>query len=209
MEYGKAYRQEAAKLSHPQEPVRIKATCVAPKAGRQEVVILGSAGQRIVTAGELLCLAGASAGCHATQKNDYPITVMRGHSVSEVILSDTEIEYTGIEDPSVVIALAPEGVKRCTKMLTSLSPATVAIKAAGVDLPPSEAVVIDLDFRKLRIKSADWALASLAVLARQNRVLTMAMLTEAMKLRFKKSVFDTALGVTGEIFRLMDTDHRT
>ena len=81
MEYGQAYRQEAAKQTMPSGPVQIKATCVPPRTGRQEVVILGSAGQRIITAGELLCLSGALANCHATQKNDYPITVMRGHSV--------------------------------------------------------------------------------------------------------------------------------
>lgn len=44
--------------------------------------MLGGAGQRILTAGEILCLAGASAGLHAAQKNDYPITVMRGHSMN-------------------------------------------------------------------------------------------------------------------------------
>ena len=93
MEYGRAYRQEAARQKALSDPVRIEATCIPPQTGRKEVVVLGSAGQRIITAGELLCLAGASAGCHATQKNDYPITVMRGHSVSEIILSDIEIEY--------------------------------------------------------------------------------------------------------------------
>jgi hypothetical protein len=95
----------------------------------------------------------------------------------------------------VVIALAPEGVNRRKKMLTALSPETVVIKAAGVELPPSEAVVIDVDFKKHKIKSADWALASLAVLARQNRVLTMDMFTAALKLRFKKTVFEAAMAV--------------
>ena len=79
MEYGQVYRQEAAKQTMTSGPVQIEATFKPPRLGRNEVVLLGSAGQRIITAGELLCLAGASAGCHATQKNDYPITVMRGH----------------------------------------------------------------------------------------------------------------------------------
>ncbi len=199
MEYGKAYRQEAAKLSDPQDPVRIKATCVPPQTGRREVVIIGSAGQRIITAGELLCLAGASAGCHATQKNDYPITVMKGHSVSEVILSDVEVEYTGIEDPSVVIALAPEGVNRRRKMLAALSPECTVIKAAGVELPESRASVIEVDFKAHKIKSQDWALAALAVLARQNKALTMDMLTASLNLRFKKPVFEMAMAVTEKI----------
>jgi 2-oxoglutarate/2-oxoacid ferredoxin oxidoreductase subunit beta len=194
-EYGKAYRAEAAKLKAPEEPARIEASCPPPQNGRQEVVILGSAGQRIITAGELLCLAAAAAGCHATQKNDYPITVMRGHSVSEVILADEKIDYTGIEAPSVVIALAAEGVNRRKKMLAALSPTCTVIKAAGVELPPSDAAIIEIDFKALKIKSPDWALASLAVLAGRKQALTMEMLTAALKLRFKPSVFEMALAV--------------
>lgn len=194
-EYGRAYRQEAAKLPPATEPVRIEATCTSPQAGRMEVVVLGSAGQRIITAGELLCLAGAAAGCRAAQKSDYPITVMRGHSVTDIIVSDTEIEYTGIENPSIVIALAPEGVNRRKKMLTDLSPETLVIKASGVELPPCQASIIEVDFKAEKIKSQDWALASLAVLAQQNKVLTMEMLKAALKLRFSAGQYETAIAM--------------
>ncbi len=197
--YEKAYRREAAKLSPPQEPLRIEPTCTPPQTDRREVVILGSAGQRIITTGALLCLAGASAGCHATQKNDYPITVMKGHSISEVILADREIEYTGIEAPSVVIALAPEGVNRRRQMLKDLSPAAMVIKAAGVELPACRGSVIEVDFKAHKIKSQDWALAALAVLARKNRVLTMEMLAAALKLHFKDAVLTSAIAVTQRI----------
>jgi pyruvate/2-oxoacid:ferredoxin oxidoreductase beta subunit/Pyruvate/2-oxoacid:ferredoxin oxidoreductase gamma subunit len=195
MEYGQAYRQEAAKQTMPSGPVPIEATFKPPLLGRNEVVLLGSAGQRIITAGELLCLAGASAGCHATQKNDYPITVMRGHSVSEIILSGVEIDYTGIENPSVVVALAPEGVSRRKKMFAGLSKESVVIKAASVDLPPCQATVIEVDFKTKKIKSQDYALAALAVLAQQDRVLNMDMFYFALKHRFKMPVYETALSV--------------
>ena len=198
-EYGRAYRKEAASLDLPQEPKRIPCTCQAPQAGRQEVVILGSAGQRIITAGELLCLAGAAAGCHATQKNDYPITVMKGHSVSEVILADTKIDYTGIEDPSVVIALAPEGVNRRKTMLAGLGPHTLVIKAAGVELPECSAQVVEVDCKARKIKSPDWALAALVVLAAQNRALNMEMLTAALKLRFNPPVLERAFAIMEKI----------
>jgi len=194
-EYGKAYRQEAAKLQPAAEPVRIEKSCTAPQSGRMEVVVLGSAGQRIITAGELLCLAGAAAGCHAAQKSDYPITVMRGHSVSDIILSDTGIEYTGIENPSVVIALAPEGVNRRKKMLATLSKETLVIKAVGIELPPSEASIIEVDFKTGKIKSQDWALVALAVLAEQKKVLTMDMLKAALKLRFRTGQYETAIAM--------------
>jgi pyruvate/2-oxoacid:ferredoxin oxidoreductase beta subunit/Pyruvate/2-oxoacid:ferredoxin oxidoreductase gamma subunit len=206
MEYGQAYRQEAAELSVSQDPMRIEATSEPPQTGRLEVVILGSAGQRIITAGELLCLAGASAGCHATQKSDYPITVMKGHSVSEVILADSTVEYTGIEDPSVVIALAPEGVNRRKQMLANLSPESLVIKAAGVELPDCRATIIEVDFKACKIKSQDWALAALAVLAKQNKALTTEMLTAALKLRFKKAVFEMAMAVTEKAAALRDVD---
>jgi len=199
MEYGRAYRQEAAQLSIPQDLIRIEAACTPIQNGRQEVIFLGSAGQRIMTAGELLCMAGVSAGCHATQKNDYPITVMRGHSVSEIILSNIEIDYTGIENPSVVIALAPEGVNRRKKMIAALSPGSVIIKAAGVELPSCRATIIEVDFKAHKIKPQDWALASLAVLARQKNVLTMEMLMAALRLRFKKPVLEIAMSVIEKI----------
>ncbi len=201
-EYGTAYREEAAKLGIPKDPLPIETTCTPPQTGRQETVILGSAGQRIITAGELLCLAGAVAGCHATQKNDYPITVMKGHSVSEIIVADENIEYTGIENPAAVIALAPEGVNRRKKMLSGLSPETVVIKAANVELPPCPATIIEVDFRAQKIRPQDWALAALAVLARQQKILTMEMLTAALRIRFQNDIFEGAMAVLDKISAL-------
>jgi pyruvate/2-oxoacid:ferredoxin oxidoreductase beta subunit len=198
-EYVKAYQREAGTVDKPNDPVRIPATCKVPRDGRQEIVIMGSAGQRIITAGELLCLAGASAGCHATQKNDYPITVMKGHCVSEVILSDLPIDYTGIEAPSVVIALAGEGVSRRKKMVAELCPESTIVKAAGVELPNTRASVLEIDFKARKIKSPDWALAALGVLAKQNKALSMEMLTEALKLRFNSNVFEKAQAVMGKV----------
>ena len=81
-EYGAAYRETAAQLPAAVLPAAVEARFQPPARGRQEVLILGSADQRIVTAGEIFCLAGMTGGWHATLKNDYPITVLRGHSVS-------------------------------------------------------------------------------------------------------------------------------
>jgi Pyruvate/2-oxoacid:ferredoxin oxidoreductase gamma subunit len=163
------------------------------------VVILGSAGQRIVTAGELLCLAGISAGMHASQKNDYPITVLRGHSVCELILSKRAIGYTGISSPGVVIALAKEGVARRKAMFADLSPEAVVVKADGIELPQSAAKVIEVDFKTDKIKSPDWALASLARLAEQNIVLDPDMLDAALRYRFRGKVLDQALALVRRI----------
>jgi pyruvate/2-oxoacid:ferredoxin oxidoreductase beta subunit/Pyruvate/2-oxoacid:ferredoxin oxidoreductase gamma subunit len=191
-EYGRAYREQAASLKAVKEPVRIQARFATPAAGRQEVVILGSAGQRIVTAGELLGLAGAISGRNATQKNDYPITVMRGHSISELILSDSDIGYTGIRCPQTVIALAEEGVARRRPLFERLDTQARIIQAAGVKLPQTRAQVIEVDFKALKIKPSDWALASLAVLAKNDGVIGMEMLMAALELRFNGTVLQQA-----------------
>lgn len=198
-EYGKSYRQAAERLSSVPAPRGIGPQFRAPQTGRQEVVILGSAGQRIVTAGELLCLAGISAGMHASQKTDYPITVLRGHSVTELILSDREIGYTGISDPKVVVALAQEGVDRRRSMFADLKAQTTIIKAAGVKLPPGPAKVIEVDFKTQKIKSVDWALASLAYLAENNAVISLEMLKATLKFRFKGKMQEQALALIEKV----------
>jgi Pyruvate/2-oxoacid:ferredoxin oxidoreductase gamma subunit len=162
-------------------------------------VLLGSAGQRIVTAGELLCLAGASAGLQASQKNDYPITVLRGHSVSEVILSKKAIGYTGIQQPSVVIALAAEGVTRRKKMLANLTEDALVIRAEGIDIPSCRASVITVDFKAAGIREPDWALAALAALANRKTALSPAMLQTALETRFSGRLHDLATAVVGKM----------
>ncbi|MCP4694541.1 MAG: 2-oxoglutarate synthase [Desulfobacterales bacterium] len=194
-EYGRRYRETAASQKAAPGPARIEAEFTAPESGRQEVVILGKAGQRIVTAGEILGLAGISAGLHATQKNDYPITVLRGHSVSELVMSEKRIRYTGIERPGIILALADEGVGRRKAMLENLTGNPLVLKARGVNLPALAAEVVEIDFKAQKIKSPDWALACLAVMAKMNRGLNMDMLQAALAIRFKGAILESALAL--------------
>jgi 2-oxoglutarate ferredoxin oxidoreductase subunit beta len=194
-EYGNAYRRLSKGLPGLEAPMHIPVTCRPPEMARQEVVILGSAGQRIITAGELLCIAGAASGLNVTQKNDYPITVMRGHSVSEMILSATDIGYTGIQKPTTVIALAQEGVQRRASMFAALGEDAVVLAAAGLTLPETPARVTVVDFKSAKIRPQDWALASLANLAAGSLVLSTEMLDAALNLRFSGAVLAAAQGV--------------
>jgi hypothetical protein len=196
-EYGAHYRELAARQSAPQEPMGIPVRHRPPQGSRSETLILGSAGQRIVTAGELLCLAGIGAGLHATLKNDYPITVLRGHSVSEVVLDRQPIGYTGIEQPQAVLALAPEGVARRSRMIGSLAPEALVIKAAGLALPETAAQVVEVDFKAARVKPQDWALAALARLAQARIGLTPEMLDTALTHRFSGDVLAAARALCG------------
>ena len=191
-EYGRHYREMAATLKPVSPPAKIEKAFEPPEKGRQEVIILGSAGQRIITAGEVLCLAGLTGGMEVTQKNEYNITVLRGPSISEVILSPEQIGYTGIERPHVVVAMAEEGVQRRKALFRDLDENTLILQVQGVDLPPTRARVHRVDFKGQKIKSTDWAIAALSVLAKLNRVITLEMLRAALGNRFGGLVLESS-----------------
>lgn len=85
------------------------------------VVIAGSAGGGIQSAATMLAQAGVLAGLHATMKGEYPITVGTGFSVAEVILSKKPIHFTGLEKPSVVIAVTDDGWNKIKNRITNTS----------------------------------------------------------------------------------------
>jgi Pyruvate/2-oxoacid:ferredoxin oxidoreductase gamma subunit len=163
------------------------------------VVILGSAGQRVITAGEILCLAGLSAGLKTTQKNDYDITVLRGPSISELILSPDDIDFTGIENPSAIIAISQEGADRRKGIFESLDANALVIKPPQVDLPASRAKTVQVDFKSQQIKPNDWALAALSVMAKMNKAIQNDMLRAALAFKFKNNILASALDLAERV----------
>ncbi|HDR16097.1 MAG TPA: 2-oxoglutarate synthase [Desulfobacteraceae bacterium] len=198
-EYGTHYRRVAALEKKPSPPRAIEPVFEAPGAAREEIVLLGSAGQRILTAGEILCMAGMTAGLRASQKNEYNITVLRGPSVSELILSPEDIVFTGIEKPTVMVALAGEGVARRKALLSSLDESALVLRLAGVDIPPTDAGVHTVDLKSQGVRPPDFALASLAVLAKLERVVNLPMLKAAVSGRFRGPVAEEALSIIDKV----------
>jgi pyruvate/2-oxoacid:ferredoxin oxidoreductase beta subunit/Pyruvate/2-oxoacid:ferredoxin oxidoreductase gamma subunit len=194
-EYGRNYSEIASGLKKVMLPSGINTEYAPPESGRREVIILGSAGQRIITAGDILCTAGMTAGLNVTQKNDYNITVLRGPSISEIILSPEEIGFSGIAKPSVIITLAHEGVDRRKYLFGNLDENTLIIRVKGVDIPETQATVFDIDLKEQGFKNQDWALASLAVMAGLNKVISIDMLNAAIKHVFKDKILESAINL--------------
>lgn len=192
-EYGKHYREVAKSQKPTPPPAIIKAKFNPPETGRREVIILGNAGQRIITAGDILCFAGITAGLKVTQKNEYNITVLRGPSISEVILSPEDIGFTGIDRPAAILVIGQEGVERRAYLFDHLDKDTIIIQASGIEVPPSSGIVHLVDFKGQRIKIHDWALASLSILAKLNKVISLEMLQSALEVRFKDPVLTSTL----------------
>jgi 2-oxoglutarate ferredoxin oxidoreductase subunit beta len=192
-EYGRHYRELAAQQQPVASPAKIETKFDPPDSGRKEVVILGSAGQRIITAGEMLCLAGLTAGLNVTQKNEYDIAVLRGPCISEVILSPEEIGYTGISTPDVVLALSQEGVDRRKHLFDHLDKNTLILRAEEINLPPCNAEVQQPNFKAQKIKFNDRALAALSVLAKLDKVICLDMLESALAFRFRDKILASAI----------------
>ena len=198
-EYGKLYMDLAGEKTSFPEPVTLKKQFDFKDYQRQEVVILGSAGMRIVTAGDIVCYAGMNAGMNVSIKNDYNITVLRGQSVSEILIDPQKIGYTGIESPTIVLALSDEGVQRRQYIFADLQADTFVLKEKSVAIPETKANVVEIDFKKLKIKKQDWALASLGVLAKNEKALNKDMLESAVKLRFNENVYKIAMETINKI----------
>jgi pyruvate/2-oxoacid:ferredoxin oxidoreductase beta subunit/Pyruvate/2-oxoacid:ferredoxin oxidoreductase gamma subunit len=198
-EYGRQYRELAAGQKPSPAPVEIEAVFEPPRSGRQEVILLGAAGQRIITAGEILCLAGLFAGLNVTQKNDYNITVLRGPSVSEVILSADEIDFTGIDRPALILALSREGVDFGRRLFDHLDQGTIVIRARDVAIPACNARIYEVDFKVQRIKNRDRALAAIAIIAKLKRAIHMDMLHAALKFKFKDDILASALDLVERV----------
>ncbi|MEZ4527504.1 MAG: thiamine pyrophosphate-dependent enzyme [Desulfobacterales bacterium] len=192
-EYTSHYREIAAGMKTEVSLQQIEKKFQPLNSATQSVIILGSAGQRILTAGEILCLAGMSAGLYVTQKNDYPITVLRGHSISEVILSGEPVTYTGIENPTAVIALAQEGIDRSRKLFDRLDANCLILQAADTHIPDCKAKVMRMDFKAQKIKDQDRALAALSVLACSGKIISAEMLEAALTCRFPSPLRESIL----------------
>jgi pyruvate/2-oxoacid:ferredoxin oxidoreductase beta subunit/Pyruvate/2-oxoacid:ferredoxin oxidoreductase gamma subunit len=88
------------------------------------LLISGSAGLKIRSIATVLGAGALLSGLHATQKDDYPVTVRTGHSAAEVIVSPDPIVYTGVDVPDVVLILSSDGLSHLKKRLPAFPPTT-------------------------------------------------------------------------------------
>ncbi|MBI2368849.1 MAG: 2-oxoacid:acceptor oxidoreductase family protein [Deltaproteobacteria bacterium] len=135
----------------------------AGRSRRLEIVLAGSAGQKVRSAATALGTAAILSGLHATQKDDYPITVMTGHSVSEVIVSQEEVGFTGIVAPDAAVILSPEGQVRTAARVQRMRPGGLVLIDDQLPRPETPARVLSLPLRATAATIQRHALAPLAL----------------------------------------------
>ena len=192
-EYTSAYRRLIAKTTPLAKHEALKPLFKSDLNRTLRIIIAGAAGQKIASTGSILGTAATLSNLWATKRDDYPVTVMTGHSVSEIILGPTEILYTGIEKPDIFLALAPEGIKACKNQLENI--ADDGVIYARKELLPlhTNAQVFQLDLSKIPRKEI--ALAAIAEMLRQTNIISQDALKEAVRRTQKVQIASESLRV--------------
>lgn len=170
-EYCEAWRALHAEPGERPRPRSLEVVGASSLDRKVGILLAGGAGQKIRSAATLIGTAAIMSGLKATQKDDYPITVRTGHSVSEVIISPNDIHYTGIEDPDIAVVLARDGLAQVARKLKKCSPqARVYVDAGLADAVETPGQVIPLPFLETAKRVGKLAIAPIAfgaVLARE------------------------------------------
>lgn len=180
-EFGSFYREMAGMDTTELDWRGIEKTFPPSLNARQEVLLLGSAGGGVITAGTVLAHAAILGGMHVTQKSDYNVTVMRGPSISELVISPRPIDYTGIQRPDAILALSMDGVNRRRDMFQNMKKEGIVIAAKDVDPPPAKGRIHYVDFHAYGIKNTDTAFTALSLLAVQGIPVTREMIEAALR----------------------------
>ena len=185
-EYAAAYRQlHADVLGTPTlSPRLIEPRFERTLDRRFNLVVAGSAGGKVRSAVRMLGVGALLSGLRAAQRDDYPITIKSGHSVSELVLSPDEIYYTGIRRPDALLVLSEDGyqkIKHYLPLMTGDDLVFVSPPFAGVETQ-AQVHVIDLSRSSLRVPRAGTTLAILAAMLKQLDLFPPQALEEAARL---------------------------
>lgn len=185
-EFSRAYRQASeSQLGQPALPLRAfnPGTYRSALTRRQHVVIAGAAGQRIRSSARVFGLGAALSGLHVTQRDDYPVTIMTGHSVSEVILSPDEVGYTGVRRPDLLLVLAPEGLGKVRHHLAAMTEEQVAYVTSDLLPVPTQARIVKLDLERMpaRVTRRELGMAAVAAALQHSRLYPLDALRQAIR----------------------------
>ncbi|MCP4201323.1 MAG: 2-oxoglutarate synthase [bacterium] len=156
---------------------------------RFELAVAGSAGEKVRSAVRLAARAGILSGLRATQRDDYPITVQSGHSLSELILSPVPFAYSGMRKPDALLVLSEDGLKKAQGYLDAMGAEDRVFAIPGLR-PQTRASLTIVDPRQAAVR-----------VTRHNRSLVAlaAMLSELDLFQF--AALEAAAGLLAPAYR--------
>ncbi len=193
-EYGEHYREVYAKQTLQEKP-KITAKYANAVARQTGIVIAGSAGQKIRSAAGLFAQAGMFAHLKATQKDDYLITVMTGHSITEIILSPERIDYTAIESPDYFVVISEDGLKKSRGRIEKLASSATLYVEEPLELPATDAKVVRLPFvaTAKKVNRLSIGIVALAAMLRDSGLFPLDALKDSISTFQKQAIADMNL----------------
>ncbi len=110
------------------------------------IVLAGAAGQKVVSAGNLLASAATLSGLWTSRRADFPITIQTGFSVAEIIISPEPVLYSGVIKPDVAALIAPEGRDKIARLTQAMDKTDTIYFAEGLGNVNSKAKLLPLAF---------------------------------------------------------------
>lgn len=183
-EYSKAYRDvvigQPDGLLKMRKPIEAK---YKSSIGAQwQGMIAGKAGMKTITAARLFSIGALLCGLWSSQRNDYPVTIKSGYSISEIIISPDEILYTGLNQPDILLLLFPESIPEIEPMLQDGSlDATLFINEALFPVT-TNLKVIPLPMRDMG-KQKYWSILGLAEVLKHTKLYPLEAFREAISMQ--------------------------
>lgn len=111
------------------------------------LVVAGTAGEGVQFASQMFLQSAVSNGMNAMQKNDNPVTIGTGFSISELNVSSEEIYYSGIDVPDYILVTSIDGLNKAMNFIKAASKDTLLLIDDSLELPETKAQIIKKPFR--------------------------------------------------------------
>ena len=183
LEYGAQYRATYVDTATVERKPHAIKTKFSNNITRQTgIVIAGSAGQKVRSSAKLLAQSSMCAGLSVTQKDDYPITVMTGYSVSEIIVSPERINYTAIDTADYFVLISEDGLKNTKSRIKKLPSTCTLYVEKSLKLPHTEAKIIRLPLitTAKKINRLSICIVALAALVKDSGIINLDAFAEAI-----------------------------
>ena len=161
------------------------------------IVLAGSAGQKVVSAGNLLASAATLSGLWTSRRADFPITIQTGFSVAEIVISPEPVLYSGIIKPDVAALIAPEGRDKIARLTMTMEKTDTIYFAEGLGDVDSNANQLPLEFPESAKKEVRKNISALTAgyLTKQLNLFPFEALKEAVRKIQNPKIAEINLGV--------------
>jgi len=171
-DYGTAYAAAAASLPPRSRPTGIPVEFTSELNTTVALLVAGSAGAKVRSAARLVGEAGIRSGLWVAQRDDYPVTVKTGHSISEVMLSPTPVAPMGGTTPDVAVVVSEDGLRKAKGVVGRMRPGGLVVTTpefASLETAAEKAIV-DPSAAPGRISKSALALVLLTVATRRRNL---------------------------------------